>query len=136
MMRRYAVLLLAVVALAQAPAAPTNPHLDAPPVPGTAENIDVTIGIFASSATDPNVDTPVSEKVYGMPRCGFTFVAEGNGPFVDPTFAFFEYPASSGTECRIPISFQVDDLSPGTYKGAVKIDAENYGPLSTTFTKS
>lgn len=93
----------------------------------------ITIAIFASSATDPNSDTPVATAVtYTALSCKRTLLAEGS--LTDPRVGFFEWPLSSGQECSVDISAQVDALAPGTYKASVKLASDNYGPLSTTFT--
>jgi hypothetical protein len=94
----------------------------------------VTLAIFASSATDPNTDTPVGTPVeYVFQSCGFVLGAEAP-PLTDPDEGFWEHPEGSGVECRINLTTQMAALAPGSYKAALKIGAGTYGALSSTFT--
>ena len=102
---------------------------------GNTANVSVTVAIFASSATDPNSDSPVSTAVYTSPVCGATFVEESE-PITNPREAFWEWPAvDSGVECKVPIWNQVQALAAGTYKSAYKIGSGSYTDLSTAFTR-
>lgn len=100
-------------------------------------NLTVTVAIFASSATDPNVDTPVSTRQYNQATCnGVTFVEE-SGPFTNPTIAYYPDVKDATTyECTVTITQQVTELPNGTYKLSIKRGVGSYIPLSSTFTKS
>lgn len=102
------------------------------PVPPPA---NATVAIFGSAATDPNLDSPVSVVTYPNNNCRATWVEETT-PITDPTVAYWMSAPGSNIECRADITKQVQALSPGTYKAAVKIGAGVYAPLSTTFTRS
>lgn len=95
----------------------------------------VTVGIFASSATDPNVSIPITTTDYVFQSCGFALGSE-SPPITNPSEGFFEYPTSSGLECRINLTAQIAALSSGSYKAALKVGSGTYGSLSTTFTKT
>lgn len=103
---------------------------------GNSQNVSITVGIFASSATNPNVDSPVSTAVYTSPICGASFVEETT-PIANPREAYWEWPAEgSGVECRVSIFNQIQALAVGTYKAAYKVGSGQYTSLSTTFTRS
>lgn len=94
----------------------------------------VTVAVFASSATNPNTDSPVMTPVdYVFQSCGFSLGSE-SPPISNPNEGFWEHPSGSGLECRIDVAAQLDALPPGSYKAAVKIGSGTYGNLSTTFT--
>lgn len=112
--------------LAQAPGAATNLRLS------TAGPL-ITVAIFATSATNPNVDTPLSTAQIHA-SCGFTFVEE-TPPITNPTVLFFRSPDGSSTECRVGITALVSALSNGTYKAAYKATSV-FTSFSTNFTKS
>jgi hypothetical protein len=98
-----------------------------------AASVNVTIAIFTTGATDPNVNSPVAPPVtYRMATCGAALGAE---QLVNPTTAFWNN-ALSGTECTITITPQITALTNGTYKGAMRIGGGRYGTFSSTFTRS
>ena len=97
----------------------------------------VTVALFASSATDPNVDSPVQTPVvYTTQQCLGTTLGSESPPITNPNQGFWEWPVSSGKECIVDIGAQVRRLPAGSYKGAIKVESGSYGSLSTTFTVS
>lgn len=93
------------------------------------------VAIFLTAATDPNVNTPVSAVAYQNTDCRASFVEE-SPPITNPTMAYWMSAPGSYIECRADITKQVQALSNGTYKAAVKIGAGMFTSFSTTFTKS
>ena len=105
------------------------------PVPGV--NQTVTIAIFLTAATDPNVNTPVSVVQYLKADCGGWAFVEEVEPITNPTVAFYPDVKDRMTyECRVNITNQISALAAGTYKGAIKLGTAAYTDFSTNFTKS
>jgi len=102
-----------------------------------SSDISVTVAIFASTATDPNVDVHVSIRGYNKADCGgYTFVEE-SGPFVNPTTFYYPVVQDVTTyECRVDVTQQVAELPNGSYKASIKRGSATFMPLSSTFTRS
>lgn len=92
----------------------------------------VTIAVFPTTATDPNVAAPVAAPVsYPMAGalCGQTKVTPQNNP-TNPTTAAFDDPADATKDCVIDARVQLAALANGSYKAAAKFDSDSY---SATF---
>lgn len=93
-----------------------------------------TVAVFSSTVVDPNATAPVQPPVtYVAPVCNQPVILD-QGSVTNPIEGAYADPMDPSRECRVAIAAQLGAVAAGTYKGAVRLGAGLYGPLSNAFT--
>lgn len=96
-----------------------------------------TIAVFPATASDPNTAVPIAAPVQYTPTCGVTPKLVEITPIVNPNTGAYDDPADASKDCTLNIAAQFSALPQGqTYKAAVKLGVDPFGPFSTAFSVS
>lgn len=104
----------------------------------TQAPVSYTVGIWPSTATDPNLSAPLSTALYPLSAVTCGEPRQLSLPtIINPDEGRFDDPANATLDCVVAIRTQILTVPPGTYKVALRVNGATesslYGPWGDVF---